>query len=86
MSCRRNGFRKEIAEATEGPLELRRKRGKENAPGGRGSGEVRSCFIERALRWVFCLRVFIWRSQGKIPKEYAGSWSVLIGSHQGWGF
>ena len=26
MNCRRNGFRKQVIEAKEGPLELRRKR------------------------------------------------------------
>ena len=40
VSCRRNGLRKQVTEAKEGPLELRRQRGRENVPGGRGWGAL----------------------------------------------
>ena len=39
MSCRRNGLREQVTKAKEGTLELRRKRGRETAPGGKEVGE-----------------------------------------------
>ena len=39
-------LRQQVMEAKEGPLELRRKKGKENAPGGRGRGKVQACSRE----------------------------------------
>ena len=39
MSCRRNGLRKQVTEAKEGPVELRRERGKENGTCGEEVGK-----------------------------------------------
>ena len=45
MSGRRNGLRKQVTEAKEGFLELRRGKGKGNMPGGkkRGRGRAVAC-------------------------------------------
>lgn len=55
MSCRRNGTRKQITEAKEGPLEFRRERERQGKhPGGTGWGKARACSIERAAKiWIF---------------------------------
>ena len=42
-----HGLRKQVTEAEERPLELRRKNGKENAAGGRRKGKGRACYRER---------------------------------------
>ena len=39
MSNRRNGLREQVTEAKEGPLELRREKGKGGPPRGWGEGE-----------------------------------------------
>ena len=52
MSCRRNGLRKQVTEAKEGLLELsRRKRGKENIPGGREWGKLWQCSKVQAFTY-----------------------------------
>ena len=50
MSCRRNGLRKQVTEAKEGPLELGREKGKGHKPGGlgaRGRGGERHYWASR---------------------------------------
>ena len=39
MSCRRNGFRKKVTQTKEGPLALRREKGKVGGGAGREEGE-----------------------------------------------
>ena len=53
-------------------MELRRKREARKTAWG---GERHMCFIERATL-SSVLRVFIWRSQGRIPIEYASAFQV----------
>ena len=48
MIHRRNGVRKELSEAKEGPLELRRVKSKGNAPVGR----VQVCSLVGEPSWV----------------------------------
>ena len=43
MSLRRNGLRKQVTEAKEGPLELRKKKDREEVPGERGWEKAQAC-------------------------------------------
>ena len=75
VSRRRNGLRKQVTEAKEGPLELRRQRGRENVPGGRGWGALGTCSRESPTGSSFS-RAFIWRPQRQIPMEYSSAFQV----------
>lgn len=55
MSPRRNGLRKQVTEATEGPLELRREFDESNAPGGARKGREGRHTPEREGMPPFCL-------------------------------
>ena len=44
------GLRKQVTKAKEGPLEFRKKKGRETAPGGRRVGKARACSIERSSK------------------------------------
>ena len=56
MSCGRyepargHRLKKQVTKAKEGPLEFRKKKGRETAPGGRRVGKARACAIERSSK------------------------------------
>ena len=75
MSCGRNGLRKQVTEAKEGPLELRRERPGIRAQGkevGKGAGKLHG----ESHPGSSVLRLFIWQSQGRIPVEYSLAFQV----------
>ena len=72
MSPKRNWVRKQVTETKEGYLELWREEGKGNAPGEnkRGVGKGTGMILRESLARSSILRVFFWRSQGRIPIKY----------------
>ena len=57
-------------------LELRRKRDKENMPGGRGLGYGMGMLHRESHTGSHILRVFIWRSWKKIPIEHSSAFQL----------
>ena len=89
MSCRRNRFRKQITEAKEGPLELRRER---QGKGTQAEGWGKVLRAPSVLGPLSCGYFFGglrgWSQQNIHTLStcvLSGSWSALIGQHQGRG-
>ena len=79
VSYRSHGLKKQATKAKEGPLEPRRKRGKENMPGeGNGVTNGTRMLPGEDLTRSSVLRVFIWRFQGGIPIECSASQVCLL--------
>lgn len=70
MNHRRNGLRNQVIEAKEESLELRKDRGKENMPGGKGEERSR-CAPWREPGWVLCFEGICLAVSGRIPVEYS---------------
>ena len=68
MSGRRNGLRKQVTEAKEGFLELRRGKGKGNMPGGKKRGRGRAVACSRRACPLGSLSLGLLR--GEILREF----------------
>ena len=83
VGCR---FRKQVTQAEEGPLELRKDKGKANRPGGRPGGRKNAeGWREEKQHQALSLEV-LGGSQSNTHQlsrcVLLGSWSLLIGRHQ----
>ena len=85
MSGRRNRSRKQVTNAKEGLLELRRKKCKVNVPGVTGKAQVCSQEGEHAGYPVLrVLRISISTEYSSAFQIYPlGLWSLMIGLHEG---
>ena len=71
MSDRINGLRKQITEAKEGPLELRRKREIREMHLERGGWRKEWECFEEGEHWGPHLEGIYLEAQGRVPKEYS---------------